>query len=379
MTAARSKTTKAAKKTVRKKTAKKAKRRKRKKALPVSAQRVRAAGLKFESIVAAAGAIECEPDLEECLATYPVLAASWERGQFLRRIQRYAESGATVSHIARKIGMEPTALRDLIKTDGVVRDIWEEATIAVDMTIQAGYLKAVANGDISATGINRIERLFRDRTEGQPGPPVGTDIARVPQKDLTALFGVSRQALHEWYVSKGLPRNADGSYNLRDVLPWYRKYLEDKLLTAGPKTTLPGGLNRMQLAKGRKVELEVGELEGRLWRREEVIEHWIAATQFIVNTLSRQTAVELGHRLAGRTDEEVTMELGKVFRKLRRALAEPPATVTIDPAVADLYQQIVTALAEAGGADSSEATHPGHADNPTFLVGAGPRARPERE
>lgn len=312
--------------------------------LPVSVARVRAAALACGTLAEAAGVLDVTPPLEECLASHPVLAEAWERGMLLRKFRLGIASAATVSDIARELKMEPTALRDLIATDRIVGDIFNEESYRVRMSIRAGYLKIAESGETSATGLSRIERLFRDWHGGESTGPVGTDIDRVPQEIMTKLLGVTRQTLHEWFVSKALPRNPDGSYNLRDVLPWYRTYIEQKMVATGPRAVMPGGATRMQTAKARKVELEVGELEGRLWRREEVVDHWIGLAQVAANTLSRQTAVEMGDRLAGRTDEEVTMELERMFRDLRRDLASLPDSVELPPATIAAYAAVVATL-----------------------------------
>lgn len=309
----------------------------------------------YETIAEAAGALDVTPSLEECLETYPILQAAWDRGQFLRKFRLGVSSGAVVAHIARKLDMEPTALRDLIKTDRIVADIYETESFRVDMSIQAGYLKSAAAGDVSATGIARIERLFRDRFEGEPtGGRVGVDIERVPQELLCKLLGVSRQTTYEWRTSRGMPVNVDGSYNLKDVLAWHRVWTEQKLVTTGSRPVMPGGATRMQAAKAHKIELEVGELEGRLWRREEVIDHWIAQAQVLANTLSRQTAVEMGHKLAGRTEEEVTVELERLFRHLRSEMANLPGSVTLPEGVQAAYEGLMGLLGVEGTEETTE-------------------------
>jgi len=46
---------------------------------------------------------------------------------------------------------------------------------------------------------------------------------RLSQPQLAALFDVTRQSVTAWGRS-GLPRNTDGSYNLKEVCQWLRSY-----------------------------------------------------------------------------------------------------------------------------------------------------------
>lgn len=334
----------AKKTTTRRKKAKRPPRRAAKR-LPVSAARVRAAALACDTVVEAAGVLDCEPTLEICLDTYPVLAEAWRRGQFLRRLGHWASVAATVSEAAKDLDMEPTELRDTLASDRICRDLWRENRHRLRVEVKAGFVEAIRNGDVSATGIARIERILTENVEGEPVRSVGTDIERVPQQMLELLLGVSRVTLHNWATQKGMPKNPDSSYNLKEVIPWWRRYIEDKLLAGGPKGVMPGGMTRLQRAKAVRAEMEVDELAGRLWPREEVIDHWIGLAQVAANTLSRRTAVEYGHRLAGQPDEVVTAELERLFARLRRDLATLPADVTLPETVVDLYAQIAAALA----------------------------------
>lgn len=312
--------------------------------LPVSAVRVRGAALVHDTIAEAAAALDVDPPLDQCLTAHPALQDAWERGQFLRRLGELASVPATVSEAAKDLGIDPRELRRLLDTDRIARDLWDERRFRLRIEGKRALVELVKGGQVSATGIARIERVLNENLGIEPQKAPGTDLTRVPQKDLVDLLGVSRVTLHDWYLNKGLPRNGDGSYNLRDVVPWWRRYIEDKIITSGPKVSLPGGETPTQRIKRRRIELEVAEVEGRLWRREDVIDHWIGLAQIAANTLSRQTAIEHGHQLAGRTAEEVTRALEKLFARLRRDLASPPRTVILPEAVRPLYTELVATL-----------------------------------
>lgn len=50
-------------------------------------------------------------------------------------------------------------------------------------------------------------------------------LVSLSQQRLAELLGVSRQTLHDW-TEKGLPRNSDGSYDFLVVLRWIPKFYE---------------------------------------------------------------------------------------------------------------------------------------------------------
>lgn len=49
------------------------------------------------------------------------------------------------------------------------------------------------------------------------------------QTIVAAIFGVSPRAVRKWEVEQGCPRNADGTFNLRDVVDWWKGQYESRL------------------------------------------------------------------------------------------------------------------------------------------------------
>lgn len=49
------------------------------------------------------------------------------------------------------------------------------------------------------------------------------------QTIVAAIFGVSTRAVRKWEQERGCPRNADGTFNLRDVVAWWQKEYDERL------------------------------------------------------------------------------------------------------------------------------------------------------
>ena len=69
--------------------------------------------------------------------------------------------------------------------------------------------------------LSKVCRWVKEYTKIIEQQKIKTD--SVCQKDLSALFGITRQALHNWDRA-GLPHSKDGTYNLKTVVCWLRGY-----------------------------------------------------------------------------------------------------------------------------------------------------------
>ena len=78
-------------------------------------------------------------------------------------------------------------------------------------------------------------------------------------KDISELYGVSRQSVGLWRTKQGCPANDDGTYDLHGVIRWRELRIRDQV--AGDQTD---NLDRLRKAKAEreeiKLELERGEL-----------------------------------------------------------------------------------------------------------------------
>lgn len=77
--------------------------------------------------------------------------------------------------------------------------------------------------------------------------------------DLAKLLGYSRSAPSSW-GSRGCPRNADGSYNLQEVVRW----LQGQSKGADDLSELDAATLRYRLAKAKLAELQLATARGKL-------------------------------------------------------------------------------------------------------------------
>ena len=125
------------------------------------------------------------------------------------------------------------------------------------------------------------------------------------QKDVAQGFGVSRVTVFRWH-NEGMPRNADGSYNLPDCIDWFSR-------RAGAEPTPESQESQRWLTAFRKeraliVKLERKRLEGTLIPVEEV--EW----KFTDRAHAFSKALQLlARRVAFRTAGESKKEYQAVF------------------------------------------------------------------
>lgn len=49
-------------------------------------------------------------------------------------------------------------------------------------------------------------------------------------QQLAEFFGVTRQTVHDWVVNRGCPRGGDGTFDLKNVLRWYRGFAAEDVV-----------------------------------------------------------------------------------------------------------------------------------------------------
>ena len=192
-----------------------------KKRLPISAVQVKKLGFEHDLMILASEA--CGLDLAELLDRAPTLLAAWERGQFLRRLWAVGKEAYSPSQAAKVLGLSQKDFDRLLATNREARQLWDEARLHLDIEIRRRILRSVEMGKMSIYNLLKLLSGLMDIRQVTNGPP---DIYHVGPKELAQLFGITRETLHTWHRRHGLVRNADGeTYDLRVVLPWYRRWL----------------------------------------------------------------------------------------------------------------------------------------------------------
>jgi hypothetical protein len=287
---------------------KKASRGVKRKVPPISAAEVRRLGFECENLATADAEAGTKKLLSDILPKFPKLKEAWERGQFLRNLQALAGVVATVSEAAHKLGMPSgEALRDMIDTDPEVGDIWKQTRL--NTIIEAREALLVAAKDGNHVAIRAVENYLRE--EKQQGPGARADTTRLRQTELVELFRVTRITIADWYNKQGMPRNADKTYNLAEVIRWYGDYVKRKV---GGRL-LPADDLRVQ--KAEMTRLDVAERKHQLLEREEVITGLVGRWQKIVGAFGYKRR-ELAGLVHGQTIDNIEELLGRFFEDLQR-------------------------------------------------------------
>jgi len=192
--------------------------------LPISAKRLKRLGYACDHLTDADEAAKISVPLAELIDKHDHLAAAWERGQLLRNLEAFAGAAVSVTQAARKLGFEKGQdLRKLLDTDAEVNNIWEQTRLETLCAAKAALVDAAKEGNQAA--IRAVEIFLRDEGEVPQG---AMRFDSVQMKQFADLFGVSRQAVHEWITKQGLPRNADGSFDLATAIAWHTDHLTKK-------------------------------------------------------------------------------------------------------------------------------------------------------
>lgn len=315
------------KKTTKKKTAKRSKKApaaSERGRYPISITEVRRLGYECEDLVSADAEARTSRPLASILKRYSRLAAAWERGQFLRNLKALAGVVATVSEAAHKLGLPSgEALRDMIDCDAEVGDIWRQKRLNTIIEARAALLESAKEGN--QTAIRAVENYLREE-KGSAG--ARADTSRLRQTELCELLSTPRVTINDWIARQGLPRNADRTYNLTEVLRWYTEFLKRK--DAG--RIQPA--DKLRDLKAEEKQLQLAERKHQLLDREEVIAGLVGRWQKIVGAL-RYKKREMANLVHGQTVDNIEDILGRFFEDIQRECISVPEFLNLPPAAAE--------------------------------------------
>lgn len=317
--------------TKKRKSRKKAKRKRR----LISALRLRRLAYACEDMAEADHAAALRRPLADLIAGDATLAAAWRRGQLLRNLEGCAAAIMTVTQAAKLLGFESgQRLRELLDTDAEVRNIWEQSRIQAIYLAKKALAAAAKGGNQAA--IRAIDVFLHD--EG--GVSIRPNFARVTMTQLTELFGVSRQAIYQWYSDKGLGRNADGTFDLRETIAWFERHVEAR--AAGGSG--PADIDPMRTLKTRQIELNLDRELGRLLDRDAVISGQVARFKVLARSLaaiSRDVAPMLENQSLLRIREILEAEVRNILVEQNRIPEELELPKEAAASLAECYEQLV--------------------------------------
>ena len=144
------------------------------------------------------------------------------------------------------------------------------------------------------------------------------DMARMNGAQVARVFGVTRQAVSAW---KGVPRNADRTYDLPAVVAWRLRELEDELAFATTREGDSPHLERYRAARAERAELELERFKDELVSRRDVENRWGRVLTHIIQAFDGLGRV-LAPRLARKEEKEIaTVVRAEVHRTIENARA----------------------------------------------------------
>lgn len=264
---------------------------------------------------------------------YAPLKKAFERGQFLRNLKAKAGVVDTVSEAASALKLASgQELRNILDRDDEAADIWYQKRLDTRIRVREAMLETAKGGNQAA--IRVVENYLKDEDKGRPA---GTDLTRLIQKDIADLFDVTRITVGDWSNKHKCPRNADGSYNLYEVIRWYAEFVKSK----STGRMLPADTMRDLKAEG--LRLDLAERQHSLLDREEVIAGLVARCQAMVGAFNYKRR-ELANMVHNQTIEGVEDILGRFFEDLQRQQLEVPEFLELPAAAAEKLQECFNIL-----------------------------------
>jgi phage terminase Nu1 subunit (DNA packaging protein) len=285
----------------------------------ISQSRCRRLCFECENLAAADAAADLARPLASFIARDGKLKAAWERGQFLRNLEALAGVVETVSEAAGKLKLSSgRQLREILDTDIEAADIWSQTRLDTRIAARQALLAAARDGNQAA--IKAVENYLRD---DQRAASSGPDMSKLMQKQVADLFDVNRLTVRNWVERHGCPQNADGSYDLGQVIKWFSNYQRRKSGTH----VVPA--DKLRDLKVERMALQLSEEKGELLNREEVIAGLLARWRNIVGAFKYKRR-ELASMCHNQTVEGIEDIVGRFFAELQQKQLEVPEFLKLE-------------------------------------------------
>lgn len=294
-----------------------------------------------------------------------------KRQEFLIRLAELAESPKIgLAQAADRLGLSAEEFNKLLetdqeagrtwrnaKTDALVKAgklLWKQAddgnTVAARQILESLQETIGSGGDLGAMAIKAIAGLIGEkparldywyRRHGMPKNLDGTvdlraflewyrrwliaentfDPLRVKTvPELEPLVGVSKVSIFEW-IKQGMPRNADKSFSLPAVFKW----IMDRIGSKPQAQAAP--LNPLADKKARKLQLEIEQTEKKLVSRTAVELGWIFYASTFTAILDRKEGELPGLLADCKTEEEIKDILSGHFEQIRQVALQTPEDI----------------------------------------------------
>jgi len=215
------------------------------------------------------------------LAERKKAGAAWRRGETLFILGDLAVKGSSPAEVAAALEITEADLQKKLTTDPELASIWSRGRAAIRRDIRQALLDAAKNGKIGP-----IERLLTELAEVQPD---GFDVHAVSQKQIVEVFGVTRGTVHNWgREDPPMPRNADGTYPLPEVVKWWHLF---QLTKTGGTHSKNDSQELLRQERRESIRLANAQKRGELLNRREVMLGMIGRVQIVATAMAAKPAV----------------------------------------------------------------------------------------
>jgi hypothetical protein len=278
--------------------------------------------------------------LEPMLRSDAKLRAAWDRGRLLRNVRMLAGTAVTVSEAAAALSMDETVLGGLLEQDLEVADAWHQARLGTTIAVKAAMVAEAKKGKPGA--VRQVESILRREVLSSSR----TDLRRLSQQQMVEVAGVTRQALHLWETTEGMPRNSDGSYDLVAWVKWFEQHVERRLSRQPGKRT-GAETDPLRAARAEEMELRIQEKRGQLLDRHEVIAGLVARLQALTNAVFRK-AEPAAQACVNQPAEIIIRQFRDFGDELIRSQREIPEELRLPPAAAEELSAFLASLQPEG-------------------------------
>jgi len=279
-----------------------------------------------------------ESELAKYFERHPKIRAAFDRGRLLRYLVELAPN--TDMHSAarklKQLGFEQfesgQTLRDFLDGDSEAFDLWETARVNGEIENWKSLRDTAKDGNVPA--IKLLDKWTVDRQREKGETASSANFFHISVSQMAELFGTTRQTIHAWYTEKGLPQNADGSFDLFRAIGWYGDFTMKKVVR-GRDAISP--LNAFQAVKTERERLKLEQDRGELIERGAAIGFSTSMMQNVVNAFN--SISDLANRVFGQPREEIVSRLEDFRDDVMAKLQHVPAELKLsDEAMAKLKE-----------------------------------------
>ena len=210
------------------------------------------------------------------------------------------------------------AQKDKKSTSKQIQKALDDGVIA-KIKLYQGFSKRIAKGEQLTPAELKLFKELETEFESELNGEVKDDIVETYDKALEYL-GVSRRTLHVHLRKGTFKQNPDGSFKKSELDTYLDKYKKQSDKSDTTEVKKGRADLRLKIARARREELLVSELQGNLMSRDDIISVWCKRVAVVTSGLEA-FADRLPPLLEGKTRHEMREILKNEVWELRNAYA----------------------------------------------------------